>query len=117
MSQKDNPKLTVTLTDSAPVEIVKDEWPVIAEAKWKNGEFEHQSDRAYIHVRQHEDGRTLVYGAWISQWGNIPDRRGGELLPDATGVIGAIRRVAAEIEMDGTRLAQWCIADLPAEAI
>jgi len=81
-------------------------------------------------VRQHADGRTIVYGVhcYSSEYKgeHWRDVRGGELLTseNASEISCAIHRVAAELEarmMDGRwsrgywpQLAHECTADLPA---
>lgn len=88
---------TITLTDRAPVRIVEAEWPEIASAR---------EDSWSLRVRQHDDGRILVYGV-------NGDVRGGELLPHDAGLVNAITRVAATCGVPAAK----CIGDLPAEEI
>ncbi len=130
---------TITLTGRPPVKIHEEDWPVIAEAvqsDWDN-QYEFQANRKWswtVKVRQHEDGRTLVYAAY-SYTSNFQDERGysakhGVLLDaeDATteGVCRAIESVCsdmADAEADDDYSARWktlaaeCIADLPAEEL
>ena len=134
----ENPKLTITLTGRAPVKITKEDWPVIAsgEDKWYDGQHECQANRTKswkLIVRQHADGRTLVYGIYASssQWqGEASENvRGGEMLTvegatadevgDTAPIIAAIFRVADDMEKrsgakEFARLAHECVADLPA---
>jgi hypothetical protein len=114
----DNPKLTITLTGRAPVTINKEEWPVVASAKWHDGrEIESQSNRRRrVYVRQHEDGRAIVYGVFDSNWEGERDIRRGELLNKDADLPAAIHRVCEAIGGD-ERLAEECIADLPAVEI
>lgn len=144
MAQKDNPYLTITLTGRAPVKIKKEEWPVIASAADTDfdGQYDFQANRKAewsLAVRQHRDGRTIVYGKWQyqSKFQNEADGevRGGELITvtgadaevvgDTEPIIAAIQRVAedleARIDVEGrygegrfARLAHECVADLPA---
>jgi hypothetical protein len=140
----ENPKLTITLTGRAPVKITKDEWPIVAQASDKehDNQYEIQANRQAswkLIVRQHNDGRTIVYGIYDydtqyrgESGANV---RGGELLTveganaecvgDTEPIIAAIQRVGAELEdriPDGPtwgqgyflRLVHECIADLPA---
>ena len=115
-----NEKLTITLTGRSPVKINKDEWPIVASAEDKqfDGQYEFQANRHAswkLLVRQHNDGRTIVYAihSYSSQFQGEGGRglRGGELLTvsgaseeeigDDAGlnaIIEAIRRVAEEIE-------------------
>jgi hypothetical protein len=122
---------TITLTDRQPILIVEDDWPVIAEASDWQGEFRQQTPRSWdLYVRQNTvDGRTIVYGVYRTSWVNEHDARAGELLirpgdvpvlenewsiwPD---IYAAIKRVADRIGC-APRVAQACIADLPAEAL
>lgn len=118
---------TITLTDRAPVKIDEDKWPLIAEGKDYAGQYDFQSfDGAWIKVRQHEDGRTLVYG-YAGDWdgGGRPERenRRAGFIVDADKAAETIRQVAdilAETECVGEiaqRAARDCIADLPAEEL
>jgi hypothetical protein len=135
-AQKDNPKLTITLTGRRPVTITRDQWPIIAAAGDKNwdNQYESQANRTWnydLRVRQHADGRTLVYGIYRygTQYQNesCAGIRGGEMVA-ADEVIPAIQRVgkwmadnlpsnhADEAEIFN-RLVNECIADLPAEEL
>jgi hypothetical protein len=110
-------KLTVTLTGRAPVTIIKDDWPIIASAKDWDNQHECQANRTWrLTVRQHEDGRSLIYGVYETQWQNESGRRGGELLDVGADIPAAIYRVAEYLGFD-RNLADQCIADLPALAV
>ena len=62
-----NEHLTITLTGRAPVRIRKADWPIVAKATAWNGEIEAQADRhSQLIVRQHADGRAVVYGVFRS---------------------------------------------------
>lgn len=130
---------TITLTGRPPVTINEDAWPVIASASDKDyeGEFEFQSFRTskwHITVRQHEDGRTLVYAtysystAWRNERGLQAKR--GELLPKGGAceehICRAIERVCQDVasaEHSGDDAGRWselaaeCVADMPAEVL
>jgi hypothetical protein len=109
---------TVTLTGRPPVRIREDQWPVIAADRWWNGEIECQANRSgWLKVRRHEDGRTIVYGGYVTRWQGESDRRGGELLAAATGqeIADAIHRVASDLNAES--IAESTIAELPAEEI
>lgn len=144
MAQQDNPYLTITLTGRPPVKIKKDDWPVIASAKHKDydNQYEFQANRKAdwkLTVRQHADGRTVVYGVWTydTNWQNedCGDVRGGELITvtggadtervgDTEPIVAAIQRVGEDLESrmpEGRwssgvfpKLIHECIADLPA---
>jgi len=126
---------TITLTGRAPVRIREDQWPVIAQgdSDHYDSHIRSQSNRSTevgLRVRQHEDGRAIVYGVY-----NYDTRyqgehgltlRAGELLDAGADIPAAIRRVGDTlIEMlDGRGTDTWvldavadCIADLPAEEL
>jgi hypothetical protein len=109
-------KLRITLTDRPPVLIAVDDWPVIAQARNFTGQHESQAEKKWqIKVRQHKDGRTIVYGATESQWAREAQPRAGELLESGADIPAAIKRVAADSGC--AHLAQACIANLPDEEI
>src|SRR5574342_527023 len=89
---------TITLTDRAPVKIDEDTWPLIADGKDYSGQYDFQAfDGAWIKVRRHEDGRTLVYG-YAGDWdgGGRPERenrRAGFIVPEPE-TADTINRVA-----------------------
>ena len=138
--------LTIPLSERRPVQIDKSEWPLIASADWHAGEHKSQaSEVAYLRVRQHADGRTLVYGDRDSGPGGMRAgyraTHGGYLLVphasapesmvagpaglsgplvshrdvDPTEIVRAIRRVAGAIALDD--LGSECVAALPAESL
>lgn len=118
-------KLTITLTNSAPVSIEKEEWPVLASAKHRPGAMrngtpvpDYETDEFRLTVRQHADGRTIVYGVvdGATVWTGTDSRRGGVLLDTGANIVGAIRDVGAELEVPD-RVTRECIADLPAVEI
>src|SRR4029077_20819837 len=118
---------TITLTDRAPVKIDEEKWPLIAEGKDYSGQYDFQAfDGAWIKVRQHDDGRTLVYG-YAGDWdgGGRPERenrRAGFIVGDneAAETIRRVADILSETECVGEiahRAARECIADLPAEEL
>lgn len=119
---------TITLTDAPPIKINEETWPVIAEGEDYPGQYDFQAfDLAWIKVRRHEDGRTIVYGgAGDGNGGGRPEResrRAGYLLADPTRTVQTIRQVAEELSgtayCDGLAEAagRRAIADLPAEEL
>lgn len=121
-------KIKITMSERRPLSIVEDEWPVIAQADWHNGQVECQANTIRrIKVREHADGRRLVYGFARAgsggQYAGTRNPEGGFLVaakvcwpvpsPDEDETVRAIRRVGGIIDDDG--LADECIADLPAE--
>ena len=106
-------QLTVTLTARPPVKITKDSWPIIASSRDWEGEHEFQSFRKWkLFVRQHEDGRAIVYGIFDSNYRG-EGRRGGELLGPGEDICAAIQRVGEYLGFQQS-LMDDCIADLPA---
>lgn len=139
-------KLTITLTDHPPVKIVEDQWPIVAEGKWDNhdGKVECQANRrwlAWLKVRQHADGRTIVYGrySYSSQWQGEEgiDAREGQMVTPAADdypetarkdywvgqpIIDAIREVGERLH-ERSDDEHWSdviaetIADMPAQEL
>lgn len=124
---------TITLTDARPVKIYEDDWDVIAQASSHNGEHESQANYLWsIRVREHADGRRLVYGVLRSGNGGVAigwrGWAGGRLIPptaqkaqdgthmpDDEATIAAIKECAAGVGDDG--MGDAVIADLPAQEI
>ncbi len=107
---------TITLTDRAPVRIREELWPQIAHGNWgDNAAIPQQSNRGCdIRVRQHANGRAIVYAKSWSQWQGERGWSGGELLAAGEDIPAAIQRVGADISHLAVR---ECIADLPAQEI
>ena len=129
---------TITLTGRPPVRIDEEDWPVLASAtdSTHDGQVECEANVRTswgIRVRQHEDGRHLVYAAYSFstqyQHGRDYEARRGVLLPcnsTVDDVCRAIEEVCQDIaeaecsEGDETRwptLAAECIADMPPEEL
>ncbi|MCC7407408.1 MAG: hypothetical protein IT442_05010 [Phycisphaeraceae bacterium] len=129
---------TITLTGRPPVTIVEGAWPIIADAKDHeyDGQVESQANRESwweCRVRQHADGRTIVYGHYRYTTHYQGERgylhRAGVLLPGtphASDICLAIERVCADLaacEHCGDDAARWdeiraqCISDMPAEEL
>jgi len=123
---------TITLTDRPPVRIIEDEWPIIASSAVCEAQSDYglrqqaighgEGDEHRLTVRQHQDGRALVYGVL-----SAADRalgapaggmswRGGELLADGDDLAKAIWRVGESGGILDTVI-RACIADLPAEEL
>jgi len=114
--------MTIKMSERRPLKIKKSEWRLIARADWHDGQYDFQAHTLRrIVVREHADGRRIVYG--LQEAGNGGQYRGtrnpagGFLISagDEDGTIRAIRRVGGVID-DGM-LADECIADLPAEML
>jgi hypothetical protein len=124
---------TITLTDRTPVRIRADRWMLIASAtgdSYGGGDYarrqqalaQSECDEYAIRVRQHADGRAIVYavldaaiGAWGAPAGG-KSYRGGEVLGATDDRAAAIRRVGESCQMPDSVIRE-CIADLPAEEI
>jgi hypothetical protein len=119
----------IVLSERSPVSIDTDNWPVLAESSDHDGQFECQANtKWFVIVRQHEDGRRIVYcGKYAGNGGQYAvfrEIRGGWLIA-ARGsgnereveeeTVRAIRRCAGLIERDD--LGAECIGDLPAQEI
>jgi hypothetical protein len=118
-----NNRLTIEMSETRPITITTENWPVIARAEWYSGEHECQANEiAWIRIRQHDDGRMIVYGHRGAGPGGMPvsyERSwAGWLLPIGTSeheFLRTIRRVGGALEM--MRLADQAIADLPANEV
>lgn len=123
-------KITIAMSERAPLKIDPEIWPLIASAKAHDGQVECQANRVrVINVREHADGRRIVYGYLARGNGGMPagwrGAQGGFLISaddraaysEAYEIetIRAIRRVAGIIDDD--QLGDECIADLPAEEL
>ena len=126
MSDTTTPKTrTITMTGRPPVTIREDQWPVSARAAERPGSERNgtpvpddETDRHVLMVRQHADGRAIVYGIvdGATAWTGTEDWRGGEVLATGADVAAALKRVGE----DGGILRsviRACIADLPPEAL
>lgn len=131
MSTEQRKGRTITMTDRPPIRIYEDEWPEIASAqddsfaghdyaKHQQALGRGECDTYSLRVRQHADGRTLVYGVLdaAGAWTGHEDWRGGELLdaPTDAEIASAIRRVGEDGGLPDNVIRD-CIADLPAEEL
>ena len=108
----------ITLTDAQPVRVREDLWPVIASARDWDGEHESQAFRRwYLTVRQHADGRTIVYGSETEGMGGArqgyEEARAGLLLDAGADIAAAVRRVGERARCSDAMI-DAVIADLPA---
>lgn len=118
----ENKMLEIAMSERRPLKIDPKLWPVIADAKDHDHEYEFQANRTWtIRVREHADGRRIVYGFHTSQFQGERGAHGGFLIdavdakPDEMETVRSIRRVAGII--DHAKLADECIADLPSEEL
>jgi hypothetical protein len=138
-------KIKIAMSERRPLSIDPEQWPLIARADRHDGKVACQANHEWsIRVREHSDGRRIVYGYLRSgNGGTYAGWRGAEggflvpssdtpryrddtlagrpvklidsYAPDESETVRAIRRVGGIIDDD--RLADECIADLPAETI
>jgi hypothetical protein len=116
---------TITLTDRRPIRIADEEWPEIVAVTGTSADEDpnlaravqtlndRMADRYALRVRQHADGRAVVYLVVSAAVG--PDYRAGKLLEAGADLVAAIHRVA-----DGhvpAALVRQANADLPAEVL
>jgi len=118
--------ITITMSETAPIKIDPAKWPKIASAGRADGDVDYAYSEApfamwYIAVREHEDGRRIVYGwkrraklaGFLLGSFNTPLDNASNVTDEAT--IRAIRRVAGVIGDED--LGAECIGDLPAQEI
>ena len=123
----------ITLTDRPPVTIQEDAWPLVAQGDGESGREADPARRRQargrgeydtytLRVRQHADGRAIVYGvrnaalaAWHQPAGG-EDWRGGALV-EAGADLAATIRLVGEAGGFPDVVIRECIADLPAVAL
>lgn len=110
-----NKTRTITLTDRAPVSIVESDWPIIAEIVDRP---EQLGARATIKVREHKDGRRIVYGTASKGWPKSKVLAAGFVLElfDAPSDT-APKITAVGLLIGRPELSPDCISKLPVEAL
>ena len=123
-------RIKIYMSERAPVSIEMSEWSLIASAdafgniSGGPAAIHVQANQEwYIHVRQHQDGRRVVYGENIRGNGGMPaswkPSHGGFLIDadekSQAETVRAIRRVAGIV--GNVYLADECIAELPADKL
>lgn len=106
-------KHTITLTDRPPVRIEDSAWPVIANSKWFEGAYR----SSWLKVRQHADGRVLVYGGYDTNYQNEARKRAGFLIPAGSNPQDWIAAIHNTAQIVDASCAAECIANLPAEEL
>ena len=126
---------TITMTGRPPVKIREDQWPITAHGEYSDhdNQYDFQANRKWqcdIRVRQHADGRAIVYGVYDYDTAFQNERgvcaKAGELLDSADEIIAAIYSVGTAL-MSATEGHDFgghisaamrdAIADLPAEEL
>jgi hypothetical protein len=86
-------KIVISLTGRPPVRISIGRWPLASEATHR---LHHDGAHVdiYVRVRQHADGRTIVYGRYHDghEW-----QRAGYLLPAGRDIPAAVSSVTAQL--------------------
>jgi hypothetical protein len=107
----------ITLTNHRPIRITDSAWPIICRSDWRDAPRGQETHRQWLLIRQHADGRIIVYGGMDSNdTGDV--NRAGEMLRQGDPLVPAIRRVAAAISRmthrnDLPSVADQAIRDLP----
>jgi hypothetical protein len=107
--------LHVTVSGLPPVRIQTERWPVIAHAQCSNAAFKFQDGHmGHLAVRQHSDGRTLVYGVLEIRTPEKHERQAGRLLPAGADISQALEEVCHDLEMN-SEIVWACLAHVPVE--
>jgi hypothetical protein len=118
---------TITLTNRPPVTVREDLWPVLASARddswtgldpsrYMQSKQRGELDEYFVTVRQHEDGRSIVYAVLSAarSWTGNESRAEGAMLAAGADVARSIREVGERCGLPD-KVIRDCIADLPAE--
>lgn len=131
MAETQGPEtLTITLTGRAPVKVRKAEWPIVATAYDRDNPGNEPTRTSRLTIRQHADGRAIVYAVFTTDLEHVEDRRRGQLLDAGEDIGHAAHAVASDMVPDDRHaderaaeyaawhdLAERLLADLPAESI
>lgn len=110
---ENNNRLIIEITGQAPIAVDRELWTLIAEAVEFSGEFEAQADRlSRLSVRQHADGRALVYGEHTTRWQGEQNYAGGHILTKDENLVLVVAEVVAELGFSDS-LHQRCLASFP----
>jgi hypothetical protein len=117
MKTEDKGRITIALTGRPPVRIAADEWEIVAHASDCDNQYKCQAHRNWeLTVRQHKDGRAIVYGVYDTVFQDEWNLRGGQIVNGIDFIVEAIYEVAQQLRFP-RRLAEECISSLPAEDI
>lgn len=130
----DKKKVTIYLTDRNPINVDPEEWPILARgtgdsyragnydgARYEQARCNGEIDEYKLIVRQHADGRTLVYGILdaASAWTGNESVRGGMLLekrPTPDVLSTTIRIVSQELNLP-ERIVRDCFESFTPEEL
>ena len=121
----------IKMTARAPLRFKADDWPVLAYADGdsrndlrpgprNDARQRGQADLYFLLVRQHADGRSLIYGQLKAAYARYEQPAGGEsfhagyLVPRPSEIISAIECVGDECRLPAY-LVRDCISNLPPE--
>ena len=103
--------IKIAMSAQRPLRLDPKDWPIIAQAEREEGRAEHVSGT--IRVRQHKDGRRVVYGWSENEAGYlIPPKNDA---PDNDATAAAIVNVSNSLA--DPKLATDCLEDLPAQKL
>lgn len=114
---------TITMSGRLPVRIKEQDWPIVASAQLSDARPGHNWTRKVeMYVRQHADGRRLVYGTCRSTIDGEPHKRGGELLDPGDDLVHMANEMAKALgykapDYTPEDLANALLADMPAEPL
>lgn len=116
-------ELTIFMTDRRPVTVSERDWPVLASASCTVND---SNTHFFACVRQHADGRRLVYGWRWRKGHQSPERSAGYLAESDANDARRERQTLHWLELveiivgaqrHGVNLAERCINALPAERL
>ena len=73
-------RIVIWLEGKGPVRIDPDKWPIIREGNWSGGLLAGMQ-RLHMEIREHDDGRLIVYGEQRSPIGEDSSIRTGRVAP------------------------------------
>jgi hypothetical protein len=79
----------------------------------KNGIYSDWTRRYTLALRQHEDGRMILYGRFFTRWQGENDARAGVLLAPGADVAIAAQQVADDLGCSDPMLVRELLAEMP----
>ena len=105
-------RLTITLSGRRPVTVALADWPLVAEAEI--GRYGHSELRLFI--REHVDGRLIVYGIEAPFDPEAEGAQGGVVLAPGEDVGAAAKWLAERLNFPDV-LVDTCLAKLSPEEL